>query len=70
MNKILTVSSSPHIRKDISTKGIMLDVIIALLPVTVAGTIIFGLRSLLVIATCILSCVALEALFNIICKKY
>ena len=65
----LIVSTSPHLHSNKRTKNIMLDVIIALLPVTVAGTIIFGLRSLLVVSTCVVSCVALEALFNIICKK-
>ena len=47
----------------------MLDVLIALLPATVAGTIIFGLRSLLVIAVCMASCVLFEMLFNLIVKK-
>lgn len=65
----LNFSVSPHIHSGRSTSRIMLDVVIALLPATVAGTVIFGLRSLLVIATCIASCVGLEALFNIICKK-
>ncbi len=65
----LNFSVSPHIHSGRSTSRIMLDVVIALLPATVAGTVIFGLRSLLVIATCIASCVCLEALFNIICKK-
>jgi electron transport complex protein RnfD len=49
--------------------GIMRDVIIALLPAAVAGTIIFGLRALLVIAVCVASCVLMEALFNVITKK-
>ena len=47
----------------------MRDVLIALLPTTVAGCIIFGWRSLLVIATCVLTCVLLEALYNLIAKK-
>jgi electron transport complex protein RnfD len=47
----------------------MRDVIIALLPAAVAGTIIFGLRALLIIGVCVASCVLLEALFNIITKK-
>ena len=68
-NNKLSFSVSPHIHSANSTSRIMLDVIIALMPVTVAGTIIFGLRSLLVLATCIASCVGLEALFNLICKK-
>ena len=47
----------------------MRDVLIALLPTTVAGTIIFGLRSLLVVAVCVIFCVLLEALYNLITKK-
>ncbi len=47
----------------------MLDVIIALLPTTVAGAIIFGWKSLLVIFSCVASAVLSEYLFNLICKK-
>ena len=65
----LIVSSSPHIRTKNETPRIMLDVIIALLPTTVAGAFIFGIRSLLVIATCVLSAVVSEFLFNLIVKK-
>ena len=60
---------SPHIHSGISTSGVMLDVFIALLPAAVAGTIIFGLRSLAVIAVCLASCIGLEALFCLITKK-
>ena len=63
------LSISPHIRSKISTTSIMLDVIIALLPATVAGCIIFGLRSLAVIAVCVLAAVASEFIFNHIMKK-
>ena len=69
MNNILTVSSSPHIRKDISTKGIMLDVIIALLPATVFGIIMFGLNAALLVAVCIISAVLSEFLWCLITKK-
>nr|MBE6544492.1 RnfABCDGE type electron transport complex subunit D [Oscillospiraceae bacterium] len=68
MNKLI-VSSSPHIRTKNETPRVMLDVIIALLPSAVAGTVIFGLRALLVIATCVLASVVSEFLFNIIVKK-
>ncbi len=68
MNK-LTVSSSPHILSDRTTQRIMLDVIIALLPTTVMGVIIFGIRSLLVIASCIAAAVVSEFLFNKITKR-
>ncbi len=69
MADLLHLSSSPHIHSGKSTSSIMRDVVIALLPASVAGCIIFGLRSLLVIAVCVASCVLLEALYNIITKK-
>lgn len=68
MNKLI-VSSSPHIRTKNETPRVMMDVIISLLPSAVAGTVIFGLRALLVIATCVLASVVSEFLFNIIIKK-
>jgi electron transport complex protein RnfD len=70
MSQFKTLSVSPHIHCGRSTAGIMLDVLISLLPATVAGTLIFGLRSLLVVAVCIISCVALEWIFfNLLRKK-
>ena len=69
MNSQVHLSVSPHIHSGRSTSRIMLDVIIALLPTTVAGVWIFGLRSLAVIAMCVGVCVLCEALFNLIVKK-
>jgi electron transport complex protein RnfD len=69
MAKLLRLSVSPHIHSGRSTAGIMRDVIIALVPASVAGTVIFGLRALLVMGVCVASCVLFEALFNIITKK-
>ena len=68
MNKLI-VSSSPHIRTKKETPRIMLDVIISLLPATAAGIYIFGIRALLVVATCILASVVSEFVFNLIVKK-
>ncbi len=65
----LHVSVSPHIRSARTTTGIMLDVIIALLPATIAGVIIFGLRALAVVAVCIATTVLGEGIFNKIVKK-
>ncbi len=65
----LHVSVSPHIHGKKSTQGIMLDVIIALLPATIAGVVLFGIDALLVVATCVISAVVCELLFNIIVKK-
>ncbi len=69
MSKQLTLSVSPHIHSGRSTSRIMLDVIIALMPAAVAGCVIFGLRSLAVLAISIASCVLFEALFQWILKK-
>lgn len=69
MNTQLTLSVSPHIHSGRTTRRIMLDVLIALLPATVAGVVIFGLTSLIVIASCVVGCVGFEALFYAIRKK-
>jgi electron transport complex protein RnfD len=67
--KNLIVTSSPHIHKRISTMSVMADVIVALLPATVAAVILFGLRALLIIATCVTTAVAAEFIFNLCAKK-
>lgn len=68
MNR-LVVSSSPHIHTVNSTQRIMLDVLIALLPTSVAGAVIFGWRALLVMLSCVASALLSEFLFNLIIKK-
>ncbi len=62
MEKRLAVSSSPHIRSEITTRKLMLDVLIALIPATVAGIYYFGTRAALLIAITTLSCVGWEYL--------
>jgi len=59
-NKKLTVSSSPHFRSPDTSSRIMIDVIIALVPSLIAAFIFFGPRSLLVVATCVATCVVAE----------
>ena len=68
MSKFI-VSSSPHIRTADTTPRIMLDVLIALLPTSIAGCILFGWRALLVLAVCVASSVLSEYVFNIVTKK-
>ena len=65
----LHLTSSPHIRKDITTQSIMLDVTMALIPALAAGTLIFGIRALLVVAVCVATAVASEFLWNLINKR-
>ena len=54
------VTSSPHIRGKRNTQQIMLDVVIAVLPALFAGTMIFGMRALLVSLVCVVAAVAAE----------
>ena len=63
------VSTSPHITSGRTTRRIMLDVIIALIPALAASCVIFGLRALGVVAACVASAVIAEVLFNLICKR-
>ena len=69
MENKLHVSLSPHTSSSNSTQRTMLDVIIALVPVSIAAVILFGIPALLVIAVCVVSAVAGEAVFNIAVKK-
>ena len=67
--KNLIVSSSPHIHTKTTTQQIMGDVLIALLPASVAAVVLFGLKALLILAVCVGTCVISEFLFNLIAKK-
>lgn len=59
----LSLSASPHIHSGNSTRRVMLDVVIALLPASVAAVLIFGMKALVVLLACTVSAVLFEALF-------
>lgn len=61
---MLTLSSSPHIRSNDSTKTIMRDVLIAMLPAALAGTYFFKWRALAVICVSVLAAVLSEYLWQ------
>lgn len=69
MNKLLNVSSSPHVRNPLTTQKIMLRVVAALMPVTVLGIINYGLCALAVVLVSVLSSVVAEGAFNWITKR-
>ncbi len=69
MDKRLSVSSSPHIRSEVTTQRLMLDVIIALLPASFAGIYSYGINAALIIAVTVLSCVAFEYLMRKALKR-
>ncbi len=68
-DNILTLSTSPHVKSNSSTRRIMIDVCIALLPACVMGIVYFGLNAFLIIALSVISAVASEFIYNLICKK-
>lgn len=65
----LIVSSSPHFNGKKMTQNIMLDVIIALTPAMIASVILFGFRAMVVILTCIASCVLSEYICRRVMKR-
>ena len=62
-------SSSPHLKSTESTRKIMLDVIIALLPAAAASVVFFGWSALMLIGVCVLTCVVAEYFCRIIMKR-
>jgi Na+-translocating ferredoxin:NAD+ oxidoreductase subunit D len=67
--RLYTVSTSPHIKSKDTVSTVMRDVLIALLPATIAGIYFFGLNALLVILTAVGSAVLSEYAFQKITKR-
>jgi len=69
MLRDITVSCAPHIGKPVSTRRIMVDVIIALVPAVAAAGYYFRIRAPILICTCVISSVVTELLCNLIRRK-
>lgn len=69
MERLLVVTSSPHIKSRVTTHSIMLDVLIALVPGLAASVWLFGPRSLLVVGISVVSCVFFEWITQKISKR-
>ncbi len=69
MENNFIMSSSPHLHTSVTTRDIMEDVIIALLPAAVMGVFFFGINAMLVIVTTVAAAVLSEWAFNKIMKK-
>ena len=63
MDKLL-VSPSPHLHTKTSTKSLMRDVVIALLPAVLVSVLFYGWSELLVLGVSVASCVLLEFLIT------
>ena len=66
---LFTVSASPHAKGNASTRGVMLDVLIALVPAGFAGVAVFGLRALAVMAVSVGTALLSEFLIVKLLKK-
>lgn len=69
MDDKLLITPAPHISSVKTVRGIMLDVVISLLPATLAGIIIFGIRSLQLVLASVIAAVAAEAIYQKVAKK-
>ena len=56
----MIVSPNPHIHASVSTKKLMLDVIIALCPAAIVSFLFYGLSEIAIMAISVASCVVLE----------
>lgn len=65
----LTVTSSPHVRSELRTSRIMLDVVIALLPALIVGIVVMGIRAAMVAVVSVAAAVMAEWLWGLISKK-
>ena len=69
MEDRLIVTASPHIREASTTRGLMGNVVIALLPAVLAAGLIFGVQAIVLVAVTTLACVAFEYLYEMLLKK-
>lgn len=69
MERHAIVTASPHLHSGCSTRTLMLDVILALVPTLIASVWLFGFRALAVEAVCVAACLAAEYLSCVVLKK-
>ena len=69
MEDRLIVTASPHIREASTTRGLMGNVVIALLPAVLAAGLIFGVQAIVLVAVTTLACVAFEYIYEKLLKK-
>lgn len=66
----LTISASPHIRGKDTTRRLMLDVVIALLPALIAGVLVHGIRAAAVAAVCVCAALLGEWLLRLATRQH
>ncbi len=66
MDGSVVISTPPHVKSNRTTRGIMLDVIIALIPAAVCGIVYFLQHALIIEITCVFFAVAAEFVYYFI----
>ncbi len=68
MSDMFQVSASPHIKSPLDTSRVMGIVLLSLLPTAIASVYLFGLNSLIVIVTSVVTCLVTELVCNLMFK--
>lgn len=69
MANLRNISSSPHFRNKTNTQSLMLDVILAMVPMSAFSVYHFGIKALIILVCTVLSCVASEYIYEKLMKK-
>lgn len=67
-NKLL-VSPSPHVRAEVTTASIMMNVCAAMIPAAVVAVLVFGVSALITLMVSVASCVGCEYIYRKITKQ-
>ena len=66
MDLNLISAPSPHIHSTVTSRRLMVDVIVALVPACIAACVLFGTKALAVLVVCTASAVLAEVIFNLV----
>ena len=69
MDNTVVISTPPHVKSKRTTRGIMLDVLIALAPAAIAGIVFFGWLALMIELVAMAACTATEFVYFFIANK-
>lgn len=65
MSANLRIAPGPHISQSLSTRRVMLDVLVGLLPAMIAAGVFFRMRAAVLICVCVAACMITERLCNL-----
>lgn len=67
--QLFVISSSPHVASEETIPKIMYGVVLALIPAMLSAMVFFGIKAILLILTCVATCVLTEYIFQKARKK-